>query len=543
MHSNMKTTRVGVRPNFTLFLCISLFLSICVIPMMFAYAAPTSVEPLADTQVLGVIVIARNGDRDQYWQDPKTYEGSFTETTALGEAESFQLGSLLRNTYLNPSSSSYIEGMRSDIVDNKEIKVRVKAGGEGTVIFDSAIALLQGLFPPNEKNKIVLANETTVVAPLNGYQYVPVETVEPVNDRSLESWTGCPNFQKHISEFYSSEAFKKKEKEADEFFKKARDFLFGVPATLENAHNIYDYMSTQLVHNKTYAYRLPPTMIEQARGLADFHENGVFSDKETGGIGNIAGRTMLHNVLKALERVAFNDDPLQFMLVQTGYQPFISLFHEIDMVKDQPELKAIPDFSSALVIELRRGSPPDLRDFLRFRFKNGTGSSFKTVYVYGTHSDIPLTEFIYKAKGGVISSNKQWAQECGRSRGSLLPSEFIEDVTDAARNQSILSVAVAVVVLAAFMLLVKFAKMTHQRVKDSRRRVRLQGEEVSFDTTSSVKSHAPRAKEETLIVDGTGYGSAADYGQCLHSRWYGWEMSNERAAGEYASLPSGIDAN
>lgn len=44
---------------------------------------------------------------------------------------------------------------------------------EGTVVFDSAISLLQGLFPPNPKNKIVLANETVVVAPLGGYQYVP----------------------------------------------------------------------------------------------------------------------------------------------------------------------------------------------------------------------------------------------------------------------------------------------------------------------------------------------------------------------------------
>ena len=57
---------------------------------------------------------------------------------------------------------------------------------------DSATALLQGLFPPNPANRITLANETTVVAPLGGYQYVPVETVEPSNDRSLESWTDCP---------------------------------------------------------------------------------------------------------------------------------------------------------------------------------------------------------------------------------------------------------------------------------------------------------------------------------------------------------------
>jgi hypothetical protein len=40
-------------------------------------------------------------------------------------------------------------------------------------VFDSAIATLQGLFPPNMHNKMTLANDTTVIAPLGGYQYVP----------------------------------------------------------------------------------------------------------------------------------------------------------------------------------------------------------------------------------------------------------------------------------------------------------------------------------------------------------------------------------
>lgn len=65
--------------------------------------------------------------------------------------------------------------MSGDLVKNEQIHVRIKAGGEGTVVFDSAIALLQGLFPPNAKNKIQLANDTTIVAPLGGYQYVPGE--------------------------------------------------------------------------------------------------------------------------------------------------------------------------------------------------------------------------------------------------------------------------------------------------------------------------------------------------------------------------------
>jgi hypothetical protein len=37
------------------------------------------------SQVLGVIVLARNGDRLEYYQDPQNYGASFTETTPLGE--------------------------------------------------------------------------------------------------------------------------------------------------------------------------------------------------------------------------------------------------------------------------------------------------------------------------------------------------------------------------------------------------------------------------------------------------------------------------
>src|SRR5271156_4641990 len=41
------------------------------------------------SQVLGVIILARNGDRYNYYQDPLTYAGSNTETTALGEVSCF----------------------------------------------------------------------------------------------------------------------------------------------------------------------------------------------------------------------------------------------------------------------------------------------------------------------------------------------------------------------------------------------------------------------------------------------------------------------
>ncbi|KAH8088959.1 phosphoglycerate mutase-like protein [Cristinia sonorae] len=438
---------------------------------------------MSHPEVHGVVVIARNGDRTQSWQDPVSYKAKGTTSTPLGEVQSHQLGSFLRKTYLDRSSSSHIRGISTDLVDLKEVHVRVKVGSEGASVFDSATAVLQGLFPPNEKNRMTLANETTVVAPLGGYQYIPVETVEPVNDRSLEPWTDCPAFQERVKKIQNSDEFKKKEQDAQKFFRTLKDFVFGMPTTMENMYNLHDYVSTQLIHNKTYAHRLPPTYIEQARGFADWRESAIFGDSQMNGIGNIASRTALSSVLRALQRIAFNDDPLQFMLIETTYHPFISFFHQTQMVKNHPELKAIPDFGSALAIELRRAPPPDAREFLRFKFRNGTDSDFQTVHVFNHHEDIPLTEFIYRLENSVINSNSEWVRACRTSSATSwlgLP-ESASDVTNGNYMDIVLSMGL-------FFLVMLLCWSGSQAFKRYRRRnyIRLGNEEVGMPTAQVV---------------------------------------------------------
>lgn len=97
--------------------------------------------------------------------------------------------------------------MTTPLFNQSQFWARADAGGEGGVIFDSSIALIQGLFPPTVRyhlilgchsinvvqtaNTISLANNTNVTSPFNGYQYVPIESVEPNEDVSLEGFTSC----------------------------------------------------------------------------------------------------------------------------------------------------------------------------------------------------------------------------------------------------------------------------------------------------------------------------------------------------------------
>ena len=71
---------------------------------------------------------------------------------------------------MNESSPSFIQGISTGLLNQDQIEVRADAGDEGFVIFDSAVSLLQGLFPPSPANNITLSNGTIITAPFGGYQ-------------------------------------------------------------------------------------------------------------------------------------------------------------------------------------------------------------------------------------------------------------------------------------------------------------------------------------------------------------------------------------
>ena len=77
-----------------------------------------------DSTVIGVVILARHGDREGFYQDPNTYTASSTTITPLGEVrcastihcmrhcpnlhsmnvqkQEFQLGTTIRNLYFDP---------------------------------------------------------------------------------------------------------------------------------------------------------------------------------------------------------------------------------------------------------------------------------------------------------------------------------------------------------------------------------------------------------------------------------------------------------
>jgi len=124
-------------------------------------------------------------------------------------------------------------------------------------------------------------------------------------------------------------------------------------------------MKYNYIHNETYAYRLPPTFLEQTHALVDFHERGLFTDDAADGIGNstslyeqrkyyyhvfnwffylVAGRSVLPSIIKALERISVAKDPLSLFVQEMSYKPFISLFNITGLDERYPEISGLRKF-------------------------------------------------------------------------------------------------------------------------------------------------------------------------------------------------------
>jgi len=374
---------------------------------------------IANDTLLGIVLIARHGDRLEFFQDPVTYTTSSTSITPLGEQQELALGALVRSLYLNESSPTFIPGFNTTLFDQTQVQVRADAGDEGAVIYDSSIALLQGLFPPTNASRITLANSTVVESPLGGYQYVPVESVELDEDVSLEGFADCNTLDTKTTNFYNSSGFLAVQSEHSAFLNALPPFVDGRPVNLENMWNIFDYMNVQSIHNSTFAQILPPTFLEQARDLANYHEYGVFTDPQFNGIGNIAGRTMIPSILTAIQRISNTSDTLKLHYSAISYKPFLSLFNMTGVVETGELPAAVVNYAAAVILEVRQpspGSPP----VLRFNFKNGTDDdTFSTFNLqfpgWSGTGDVPVSTFVDAFTPAGVYNTTQWCGVCNNS--------------------------------------------------------------------------------------------------------------------------------
>ncbi|KAG1845434.1 phosphoglycerate mutase-like protein [Suillus tomentosus] len=362
--------------------------------------------------LIGVVLLARHGDRTAYYQDPATYNSTQAYITPLGEQQEFELGSFLRNIYLNPDSPSFIQNISTDVADINQLAVRADAGG-GNVILNSAYALLQGLYPSTQESEITLANGTTVLSPLGGYQYVPVQSLEYWQSPSLTSWMDCEYFQSHLNRTYASSAWLNMSATAAPFLTALKPYLGGVSNNFTNMWNIYDHVNVQYTYNKTYYETLPPTFLQQARYYADWAQHSVFTDSTSASIGQVAIRTLLPEIFWALGNMTKTSNKVKMNIQEVDYKPFISLFNVTNATLTDPDISGIANYASVVALELSQDSQGQYE--VSMKFKNGTeDSQFRQLEMFGNTS-ITFDKFVQVLDTTTINSTNNWCFSCNQT--------------------------------------------------------------------------------------------------------------------------------
>lgn len=167
-----------------------------------------TLAPLIQAQetVLGVYIFHRHGDRTSKSFAP-------TVLTDLGYAQVHASGDFYRSRYVSSNASSPIYGIANDEVKNTQLSVQAPVD---TVLQNSAAGFLQGLYPPvgATLGTQKLANGTSVEAPLNGFQLIPVNAVKSAassanseNSAWLQGSSGCNNAVISSNNYFSSSEY------------------------------------------------------------------------------------------------------------------------------------------------------------------------------------------------------------------------------------------------------------------------------------------------------------------------------------------------
>lgn len=155
--------------------------------------------------VLGVYIFHRHGDRTTKAYAPTTL-------TDLGYAQVYASGNYYRQRYIDANASSPLYKISTDVAKVSQLNVQAPVD---TVLQNSAAGFLQGLYPPvgATLGSQMLANGSSVEAPLGGFQLIPVNAVATATTSSnsensawLQGSSGCANaITSSNNYFYSQE--------------------------------------------------------------------------------------------------------------------------------------------------------------------------------------------------------------------------------------------------------------------------------------------------------------------------------------------------
>lgn len=427
-----------------------------------------SMAPLASAErVLGAYIFSRHGDRT-----PKVF--GHTQLTDLGYRELFDSGSFYHNRYIRPDSSMHIQGISPSIVNPTQISATAP---KDVVIQNSATGFLQGVYPPvGIAASQILANGSTIQAPLGGYQLIPIEPIS-INQNSenagwLQGASGCQKAGLSSNEYFSSAPYNALLNSTKSFYQSLSPMLDRTftpdQMSFKNAYTIFDYLNVARIHNSSanfpHELDLTDEVYHQLMTLASIHEyNLAYNASDP--VRAIDGAVLAGEILQALNKTVTSQGKSKLNVQFGSYGTFFSFFGLAKLTVASVDFTGIVDYASTMVFELvtnstGSGFPSASEISVRFLFHNGTltGSALPTTYpLYGQSKTLlSWSDFVSETQKIAVLSTSQWCNLCGNTQGQCAANSSTGSSTSSTSRSGGISRAVAGVIGAMVTLAVIF---------------------------------------------------------------------------------------
>lgn len=392
--------------------------------------------PAAAETVLGVYIFHRHGDRT-----PKALAPA--NLTDLGYQEVYQAGEYFRSRYVASGATSRISGINSDVVKLSQLSISASADN---VLMNSAQGFSQALYPAvgDQAATDNLRNGSSVSAPMNGYQLIPVATVSNGQGAENSAWlqdsSNCGNAKASSNEYFSTPEYQSVYNASQSFYKSLYPVVNATfpnaYMTYENAYSIFDLINVATIHNRTIPSQdlLTPDTLSRLQSLAAIHEYNLAYNASSQ-IRGIAGMQLAAEALQYLNTTVAKAAGPKLGIQFGAYGTMQSYFGLAGLtpVPGAPgtntTFTGIPDYASALVWELFTPGdraptyPVNANDLMvRFLFHNGTSSNSSAPVAYplfgSNNSTMPWNDFVAGTNKFAIGNGQQWCSACGNSTGA-----------------------------------------------------------------------------------------------------------------------------
>jgi len=392
----------------------------------------------------------RHGDRTSKSFPP-------ANLTDLGYTQVYNSGQYYRTRYVETGASNKIAGLNTDIVLLSQIQASAPADN---VIESSATGFLQGLYPPVGAtiSAQTLANGSTISAPMNGYQIVPIslQTTGASSENAgwLQSATSCNNAEISSNQYYYTQEYNDLLNSTGDFYQSILPVINGTftSATdgFKNAYTsksemlsmkctsltlpVFDLINVAEIHNTSIPSNnlITPEVFLQLQNLANTHEFNLAYNASSP-IRAIAGMVLAGQVssfLNSTIAAAGKRTGPKFAVQFGAYGTITSLFGLTNMTVVDPMFYGIPGYASALTFELftdsnYTGAFPEVDDLqVRLLWHNGsttTGDDLTPeIYpMFGqSATSLAWTDFSSRMAGISVGSNAEWCVACGNTTGT-----------------------------------------------------------------------------------------------------------------------------